>query len=107
MYAENGTYGLLNGWSPQILKTGGQFSQANADALMNQYIAEAQNTGNVTLAVSLYDKAEMIGVNLTFFTYTEQLNGFWFYSSALHGVQYEQNPLYAGEGDTIYIYLSK
>ena len=107
MYQENGTYGAPDGWTPQILSAEGQPAQAAEDALMNQYIAEAQSTGNVSLALSLYDKAEALGVNLTFYTYTEQTNGFWYYSSALHGVQYEENPMFGGGADTIYIYLSK
>jgi ABC-type transport system substrate-binding protein len=107
MYQENGTYGYANGWNPELLSSVGQPNQSATDSLMNQYIAEAENTGNATLSISLYDKAEVLGVNLTLYTYTDQANGFWFYSSALHGVQNEENPMYAGSADTIYIYLSK
>ncbi|MEM3237721.1 MAG: ABC transporter substrate-binding protein [Thermoplasmata archaeon] len=107
MYQENGTYGAANAWNPQILAAAGHPNQAKEDALMNQYIADAQATGNATLALKYYDQAEVLGVNLTFYTYTEQENAFWFYSSNLHGVQYEQNAIYGGGGDTMYIYLWK
>jgi peptide/nickel transport system substrate-binding protein len=107
MYQENGTYGAANSWNPQVLETAGHPNQAKEDALMNQYIADAQATGNATLALKYYDQAEVLGVNLTFYTYTEQQNAFWMYSSALHGVQYEQNAIFGGGGDTMYIYLWK
>jgi hypothetical protein len=109
MYSENGYYGAASGWNPQLLASVGQTNQSNEDALMNQYITDAQSTGNATLALKYYDQAEVLGVNLTFYTYTEQVNGFCYYSSALHGAQYEQNTIYAGGtwSDTIYIYLSK
>jgi len=107
MYQENGTYSYSNGYTPQILTLTGHMNQSKIDLLMNQYIAEAQNTGNATLALKYYDQAEVLAVNLTFFVYAEQLNGLWFYSSALKGVQYELNPAINGGVDTIYIYLSK
>ena len=106
MYQENGTFCVGNGWNPQTLLAANQTNQSIEDALMNQYIADAQNTGNSTLALKYYDQAEVLGVNLTFYTYTEQTNGFCFYSRAIYGVQFEQNPIYSGHGDTIYIYLS-
>jgi ABC-type oligopeptide transport system substrate-binding subunit len=106
-YQENGSHSEADGWTPQILEAAGQQSQANEDILMNQYIADALSTGNTTLALKYYDQAEVLGVNLTFYTFAEQVNYFWFYSSALRGVQYEENPMYGGGGETIYIYLSK
>jgi hypothetical protein len=74
---------------------------------MNHYLAEAKSTGNASLALSLYDKAEVLGVNLTFLIYTDQLNGFWFYSPAVQGFQYEENVMYGGGGVLMYMYLSK
>jgi ABC-type transport system substrate-binding protein len=107
MYGENGTYGAADCWTPQILAANGQQNQSQEDALMNTYIADAQNTGNATLAIKYYDQAEILGVNLTFYTYSDQLNGFWFYSPVLKGVQYELNAVYSGSWDTLFIYLSK
>jgi hypothetical protein len=107
MYQENGSYGAANCWNPQTLIEAGQPGQAAEDALMNAYIADAQATGNATLGLKYYDQAEVLGVNLTFYTYTMQGNGFWNYNSALHGVQYEQNAIFAGGADTMYIYLWK
>jgi hypothetical protein len=74
---------------------------------MNQYIADAENTGNVSLALKYYDQAEILGVNLTFYVYLYQLNIFWFYSTAIHGMQYQQNPIYGGDRQIIFIYLTK
>ena len=106
-YWENGYESLSNGYNPQVLTAAGQVNQSNVDALMNQYVTDAENTGNITLALKYFDQAEVLGVNLTFYVYTEQVNEFWYYSPMLHGVQYEQNPMYAGSGDSIYMYLSK
>jgi ABC-type transport system substrate-binding protein len=105
MYQENGFAGVANGWNPQILNLSGQPNQANEDALMNQYIADAQSTGNATLALKYYDQAEVLGVNLTFYTYLHQANRMWFFSTAIHGMQYEENPIYGGL--VIYCYLTK
>ncbi|MGC8630697.1 MAG: ABC transporter substrate-binding protein [Thermoplasmata archaeon] len=107
MYQSNGFFGSASGWNSTVLTLNGHANQAKEDSLLNEYLAEAQNTGNATLALSLYDKAEVLAVNLTFYTYTEQINEYWFYSPNLHGVQYEENPIYGGGMDTIYIYLSK
>jgi ABC-type transport system substrate-binding protein len=106
-YWESGITGLANGYNPQILAKAGHMNQSNEDALLNQYIADAQNTGNTTLALKYYDKAEVLAVNLTFFIYLYQQNQFWYYSPSLKGVQYEENPMYGGAGESIYIYLSK
>jgi ABC-type transport system substrate-binding protein len=107
MYWESGITGLGNGYNPQILANAGHMNQSREDALLNQYIADAESTGNLTLSLQYYDKAESLAVNLTFFVYLYQQNEFWYYSPGLHGVQYEENPIYGGSGDTVYIYLSK
>jgi hypothetical protein len=107
MYDENGTYGSACGYAPQILAAAGQANQSNEDALMNQYISDAQSTGNATLALQYYDQAEVIGVNLTVFVYTQQENGFSYYSSAIKGYQNEENVILTAGTDQIYIYLSK
>jgi ABC-type oligopeptide transport system substrate-binding subunit len=107
MYQENGTYGAANSWNPQTLITAGQPAQATELSQMNTYIADSQSTGNSTVALKYYDQAEVLGVNLTFYTYLIQTNGFWYYSSALHGVQYEQNAIFSGGADTDYAYLWK
>ena len=107
MYQEYGWFGSCCGWNPQLLASVGQTNQSNEDALMNQYIADAESTGNLTLALKYYEQAEVIGVNLTLYTYTYQVNGNWFYSSALTGFQYEQNPMYSEFYTALYIYLTK
>jgi ABC-type oligopeptide transport system substrate-binding subunit len=107
IYQETGYYGSAGGWNPQVLTAAGYQNEANEDALMNQYITDGQSTGNTTLALKYYDQAEVLGVNLTLITYTYQPNGFWFYVSTLHGMQYELNPLYGDTDIAAYIYLSK
>jgi ABC-type oligopeptide transport system substrate-binding subunit len=107
MYQENGTFGVGNGWNPQTLLAANQTNQSAEDALMNQYIADAQNTGNASLALKYYDQAEVVGVNLTFYTYTEQLNEFYFCSPQIRGMLNNENPVSNGPGEMIYIYLSK
>jgi hypothetical protein len=107
LYGETGTIPMSVGWNPQVLTAAGQISEANNDTQMNNYINEAMSTGNVSLALKYYDMAYVLAINLTFYVYEYQENGFWFYSSALHGFQYEENPMYAPGPDIMYIYLSK
>ncbi|MEM4058516.1 MAG: ABC transporter substrate-binding protein [Thermoplasmata archaeon] len=107
MYSSSGFFGGAAGWNVTTLEAGGQYNETKIVNLTNQYILDAQTTGNSTLALSLYDKAEVLAVNLTFYVYLYQENGFWFYSPALHGVLNEENPINNGGGVTVYIYLSK
>jgi peptide/nickel transport system substrate-binding protein len=106
-YQENGTYPMGAGFNPTVLANAGQLTQANQTKAMENDIAMAMSTGNVTIALKYYDYAEEIAVNLTNSVYAQQVNWFWYYSPSLKGVQYEENPLFGGGGDTIYIYLSK
>ncbi|MCL5964064.1 MAG: ABC transporter substrate-binding protein [Candidatus Thermoplasmatota archaeon] len=107
MYLQGGTYPAENGWSNTTLITAGHPSQAAEWTNMTNLILKGDNTGNATLAISYFDQAQQIAVNLTLYVYTQQENGFWFYSSYLHGAQYEQNPMLGGGGDTLYFYLTK
>jgi hypothetical protein len=93
--------------TPQLLTSIGQTAQAAEVTQMNTYIAEGQSTGNATVAFKYYDEAQVLGVNLTLYTYTYQSNDFWVYSSLLQGFQHELNPIYGGDGDIIYLFLSK
>jgi ABC-type transport system substrate-binding protein len=107
MYSEGGMFGTGYGYTPQVFTAAGYPNESATDVLMNEYLTVAQSTGNASLAIKYYDQAEVLGVNLTLYVYVSQENGFLFYSTALHGVQYEQNPIFAGATATIYIYLSK
>ncbi|MGC8496662.1 MAG: ABC transporter substrate-binding protein [Thermoplasmata archaeon] len=106
-YQENGTYPIGAGFNPTTFSMSGHPNQANQTQKMEQDIATAMSTGNVTIALKYYDYSEEIAVNLTNAVYAQQVNWFWYYSPSLKGVQYEENPLFGGGGDTIYIYLSK
>ena len=107
MYLENGTYPGAYGWNYTNLMSWGYTQEAQEWKNMTNLIREAESTPNETLALQDFDLAEVIAVNLNLYVYTEQQNAFWFYAWYLKGVQYEENPLYVGGGDTIYIYLTK
>jgi ABC-type transport system substrate-binding protein len=88
-------YSILNyNQTPQVLQ-------------MEQDVAYAQSSKNITESLKYYDEAEDIVVNLTAFVYTQQVNWFWYYTPSLKGVQYEEGPILGGAGATLYIYLSK
>jgi len=106
-YSENGFWGAPNGWNPSLLNKTGHFNQSIQDAMLNNYITMAENTGNYSQALHYYDLADEIGVNLTFYVYLGQQNSFWYYAPWMKGVQYEENPMFGAGGDTIYIYLTK
>ncbi|MEM4110522.1 MAG: ABC transporter substrate-binding protein, partial [Thermoplasmata archaeon] len=107
MYLENGTYPAANGWNYTNLVSWGYTQEAQEWKNMTDLILKADSTANVTLAIKYFDQAEQIAVNLTLYVYTYQANGFWFYAPWIHGVEYEENPMIGGGGDTLYFYLTK
>ncbi|MEM4162299.1 MAG: ABC transporter substrate-binding protein [Thermoplasmata archaeon] len=107
MYLENGTYPAANGWNYTNLVSWGYIQEAQEWKNMTDLIQKADSTANVTLALKYFDQAEQIAVNLTLYVYTYQANGFWFYAPWIHGVEYEENPMIGGGGDTLYFYLTK
>ena len=107
MYLENGTYPAANGWNYTNLVSWGYIQEAQEWKNMTDLILKADSTANVTLALKYFDQAEQIAVNLTLYVYTYQANGFWFYAPWIHGVEYEENPMIGGGGDTLYFYLTK
>ncbi|MEM2117216.1 MAG: ABC transporter substrate-binding protein [Thermoplasmata archaeon] len=107
MYLENGTYPAANGWNYTNLVSWGYIQEAQEWKNMTDLILKADSTANVTLAIKYFDQAEQIAVNLTLYVYTYQANGFWFYAPWIHGVEYEENPMIGGGGDTLYFYLTK
>ncbi|MGC8565627.1 MAG: hypothetical protein ACP5TO_06070 [Thermoplasmata archaeon] len=62
---------------------------------------------NQTIAFSDWKIAEQIAVNLTLYVYTYQQTGIWYYAPWIHGVEYEENPIFAGSEDTLFFYLTK
>lgn len=106
LYQESGYYASSSGFNPTILNMSGHLNQTLQVETMNKDIGNGMATGNLTLALMYYDNAEKIAVNMTSYVYGAQLNWFWFYSPSLSGIQYEQNPMVAGGGDMLYIYLS-
>ncbi|MEM4170531.1 MAG: ABC transporter substrate-binding protein, partial [Thermoplasmata archaeon] len=107
MYLENGTYPAANGWNYTNLVSWGYIQEAQEWKNMTDLILKADSTANLTLAIKYFDQAEQIAVNLTLYVYTYQANGFWFYAPWIHGVEYEENPMIGGGGDTLYFYLTK
>ncbi|MGC8496839.1 MAG: ABC transporter substrate-binding protein [Thermoplasmata archaeon] len=106
LYQESGFYASSSGFNPTVLNLSGHPNQTLQVETMNEDIGNGMNTGNLTQALIYYDNAEKIAVNMTSYVYLAQLNWFWLYSPSLSGIQYEQNPMVAGGGDMIYIYLS-
>ncbi|MGC8630063.1 MAG: ABC transporter substrate-binding protein [Thermoplasmata archaeon] len=106
-YQENGSYAPGSALNPTYIAMAGYPNESNTDALLNQYIADAERTGNVSLSLKYCELANEIGVNESFYVWTAQPNMIWYYSSNLRGVQYEENPLINTGADTLYIYLSK
>jgi ABC-type transport system substrate-binding protein len=107
MYLENGTYPGAYGWNYTNLMSWGYTQEAQEWENMTNLIHAAESTANETLAMQDFDLAEVIAVNLNLYIYTEQTNQFWYYAPYMHGVQYEENPMIGGSGDTIYSYLNK
>ncbi len=99
----NGTNVSMIGLDYSILN----YNQTPQVIQMEQDVAIAQSSENITQSLKYYDYAEDIVLNLTAFIYTQQVNWFWYYSPSLSGVQYEEGPTIGGAGATIYIYLSK
>ncbi|MDP8012455.1 MAG: ABC transporter substrate-binding protein, partial [Thermoplasmata archaeon] len=107
MYLQGGTYAAANGWNYTNLMNAGWTQEAQEWQNMTNLILKADSTVNVTQSLMYYDEAEVIAVNLNLYVYTEQQNGFWYYAPYMHGVQYEENPMLGGGGDTLYMYLTK
>ena len=74
---------------------------------MTNLIIAANNATNESLALQYFDEAEVIAVNLTLYVYTYQENEIWIYSPYIHGVQYEENPMFGGSLDSVFMYLTK
>ncbi len=107
MYLQGGLFPFAGDWNYTNLMAWGYNNEAQEWNNMTELILKAESTGNETLAVHYFDQAEQIAVNLTLILYLYQQNAFWFYAPWIHGVQYEENPMYAGGGDTLYFYLTK
>jgi len=107
MYLQGGTYASANGWNYTNLMNAGWTQEAQEWQNMTNLILKADSTTNVTQSLMYYDEAEVIAVNLNLYVYTEQQNGFWYYAPYMHGVQYEENAMIGGGGDTLYFYLTK
>ena len=106
MYLQGGTYSLSNGWNYTNLMNAGWTQEAQEWQNMTNLIFKADSTVNVTQSLMYFDEAEVIAVNLNLYVYTEQQNAFWYYAPNLLGVQYEENPMINGGGDTLYYYLT-
>jgi ABC-type transport system substrate-binding protein len=103
MYSSTGYFGGAAGYNATVLESSGQYNQTNIINQTNQYILDAQNTGNTTLALKYYDQAEVLAVNLTFYVYLMQSNYFWYSSPLLRGIQNIDNTI----NYEVFIYLSK
>ncbi len=107
MYLEGGFYPGVNGWNYTNLISWYYTAEAKEWKNMTNLILQADSTSNETLAIHLFDQAEQIAVNLTLYVYMTQSNALFYYAPWIHGIQYEENPITGGCGDTLYFYLTK
>jgi len=107
MYLSSGFYPNGLGWNFTNLISWGYTDEANQYQNMSNYIINGENTVNQTIAFSDWKIAEQIAVNLTLYVYTYQQTGIWYYAPWIHGVEYEENPIFAGSEDTLFFYLTK
>ncbi len=107
LYLPGGAYSGGFSWNYTNLVNWGYQNEAQKFNNMTNLILQAESTSNETLALQLFDKAEQIAINLTMMVYTWDENGYWIYSPWIHGVQYEENPVFGSLFATRYIYLTK
>ncbi len=107
MYLQGGMTPVGNGMNYTNLMTWGYYQEAQQWKNMTNLIIAANNATNESLALQYFDEAEVIAVNLTLYVYTYQENEIWIYSPYIHGVQYEENPMFGGSLDSVFMYLTK
>ncbi|HEU12466.1 MAG TPA: PKD domain-containing protein [Euryarchaeota archaeon] len=107
MYLPTGFYPNGLGMNYTNLISYGYAQEASEFQNMTKYIINGDNSINQTVAFSDWKIAEQIAVNLTLYVYTYQQNGIWYYAPWIHGVEYEENTIFAGSEDTLFFYLTK
>jgi ABC-type transport system substrate-binding protein len=110
MYWSQGFYPSGDGMNNVTMATAGYPQEANEFQNMQDLIADAESAVNSTQSLKYFDQVEIIAVNMTLMVYTYQENNMWVSEPYIHGLQYEQNPMFGGstpDQDLIYIYLSK
>jgi ABC-type oligopeptide transport system substrate-binding subunit len=107
LYTSNGYFPIGDGWNTSNLLSSGYTQEAAEFQEMVNLINLGHNTINYTLAIKDFQMAQQIAINLTLYVYTDQLNEIWIYAPWIEGVQYEENPMIGGMGDTLYYYLIK
>ncbi|AFZ70555.1 PKD domain protein,extracellular solute-binding protein, family 5 [Caldisphaera lagunensis DSM 15908] len=128
MYLNTSTYPSVNGFNSQYFANlskyyasqGNTFlaqlyaNESNEYAELNNLIIMADNaaqSGNTTLAQTLYKEAEQLGINLYMYVYTQQPNQYWIIKPYMHGfnnqISYEENPMIGGGADSLYYWWVK
>ena len=107
MYLPSGFYPNGLGWNTSNLISWGYTNEANDFQNMTNYIINGDSSINQTVQFSDWKIAEQIAVNLTLYVYTYQQTGILYYAPWIHGIEYEENPIFAGSQDTMFFYLTK
>jgi len=115
-----GWYTFGNNWTPenfQSLAPPGPNDMVNVDGSMYpQYVVYNWIIGNLTQASAStdpaviqrsFEKAEQLGVAMGLYVFTERPVLYWYWRSWLHGVENQQNPMYAGNSILWYFWLTK
>ena len=120
MLMPGGWYTFGNNWTPenfQSLAPPGPNDMVNVDGSMYpQYVVYNWIIGNLTQASAStdpaviqrsFEKAEQLGVAMGLYVFTERPVLYWYWRSWLHGVENQQNPMYAGNSILWYFWLTK
>ncbi len=98
-----------NGFTPYLFQNLGLSSQAdNLTYMMTHYDNGAGST-NLTYAIQEFQKQNQMLVNMTMYLYLGQYNFFWIANKNVNGadmVQYQTNPVVAGELSLMYNLVS-
>lgn len=102
-------YAAADGFTASYFKTVGESQQA---ATMSSMVSEYNNASliaNTSKAIVQFHKLNEMVVNMTFFIYEYQTNGFWITSSNVnqHDIStYQENVMRGGDGAMLYNLLS-
>ena len=108
LYVAGGTYMAGNGVpGSSVLMSMGHPNQSKEFAQITNLSGLAATNSNVSQSITEYSQANQIGINLTLYIFTYNTRGILLYHAGLNGVNYEENPIIVGSGETLFEYLSK
>lgn len=108
MYLPGGVYMGGNGVpAASALLAMGHPNQSKEFQQITNLSGIAATNPNTTQSVQEYSQANQIGINLTLYIYTYNSRGILLYHAGLNGVNFEENPIIVGSGETLFEYLTK